>query len=103
MEKLRARIDTDPESIQNLNNELENQTEFILEGPEYARPKCDKNALFYSWYNKKTFSLIHEEKVDETVFSQQLVNRLTDGFMFLVPFYKYFSTLDEDPDPNFKF
>jgi len=99
MQKLRARIDKSPKPLQLLNDKLERQSEFILEGDEYVRPKGDPASPLAAWYNKKTFSLIHEEGITEAVFSPDLVNRVTQGFEFLIPFYMYFETLDADPDP----
>lgn len=96
MENLRARIDNEPKTMLFLNRELERQTEFVIEGSDYARPKCDPEKPLAVWYNKKSFSIIHEEKISEAVFSPDLVNRLSQGFTFLVPFFKYFLTLDED-------
>jgi len=29
-----------------------------------------------------------------------LVERIVDGYKFLMPFYEYFITLDSDPDPK---
>jgi hypothetical protein len=52
-----------------------------------------------AWYNKKTFSLIHEEKIGEAVFSPELADRIIRGFSFLAPFFRYFVTLGSDPAP----
>lgn len=100
MAKLRARIDHTPKPLLELNQELTRQSEFVLDGNNYARPKCDPDRPLADWYNKKTFSLIHEEKVSEAVFSKDLAKRLIQGFEFLVPYYRYLSTLDGDPDPR---
>jgi len=100
MLKHRARIDKDPKPLEELARALNSQSEFVLEGEDYKRPKGDPGKLLYDWYNKKTFSLIHEEKVGPAIYSPDLVQRLVDGFSFLVPFYRYFSTLDGDPDPQ---
>lgn len=99
MQKLRARIDNNPKPLQLLNYELERQTEFVLEGNDYARTKCDPDRPLAAWYNKKTFSLIHKEDITKAIFSPDLVNRVTQGFEFLIPYYLYFETLDADPDP----
>lgn len=96
MENLRAHIDNNPKPLLLLDKEMKQQSEFVIEGCDYARPKCDPENPLATWYNKKSFSLIHEEKINEVLFSPNLVNRLTQGFSFLVPFYKYFVTLDED-------
>lgn len=99
MEKLRARIDADPAPLGKLARSLDRQKEFVLEGENYARLKCGPDKPLAEWYNKKTFSIIHEEKVDEAVFSPELAGRIIRGFEFLLPFYRYFVTLDTDPDP----
>ncbi len=96
MEKHRARIDKNPGPLGELMKTLNGQSEFILEGESYARPKGDAGELLNDWYNKKTFSLIHEEKISDAIFSQDLKARIVEGFSFLVPYYKYFSTLESD-------
>ncbi|HBR09609.1 MAG TPA: DUF2461 domain-containing protein [Clostridiales bacterium] len=100
MSKLRARIDGGPEPLAKLNRTLLRQDEFILEGDDYARPKREAGLPLAEWYNKKTFSLIHEEPIGEAVFSPALTDRIVQGFSFLLPFYRYFVTLDEDPAPE---
>jgi uncharacterized protein (TIGR02453 family) len=100
MRKFRARIDRNPGPLEKLDHELARQKEFVLEGDDYARPKRDPGGPLSDWYNKKTFSLIHEEKVGEAVFSPDLAKRIKRGFEFLIPYYKYFVTLDGDPDPQ---
>lgn len=98
MAKHRARIDNKPEPMEKLARDLNRQTEFVLEGESYKRPKGDPGRLLNDWYNKKNFSLIHEEKVSGAVFSPDLTGRIAEGFSFLAPYYSYFSTLDCDPD-----
>lgn len=101
MAKHRSRIDRDPRPLEKLARTLGRQDEFILDGGEYARPKGDPGKLLKAWYNKKTFSLIHEGEITEEVFSPDLAKRIIAGFSFLVPFYNYFSSLSGDPDPRY--
>lgn len=100
MAKLRARMDRDPRPMKKLARLLASQSEFVLEGESYARPKGDPGGGLTEWYNKKTFSLIHEEDISEEIYSPGLAKRVADGFSFLVPFYEYFTTLPSDPDPK---
>ena len=48
----------------------------------------------------KSFSICHEEKLTEELFSREIVERLKKGFDFLLPYYDYFATLEGDPDPR---
>lgn len=101
MEKHRARIDRNPRPMKKLVRLLESQQEFVLEGPAYAREKPCPEPELTEWYNKKSFSLIHEERpLSEAVFDPELAGRLIQGYRFLMPFYDYFSTLEGDPDPR---
>jgi len=100
MLKHRARIDRDPKPLEKLARDLNGQSEFVLEGESYKRPKGDPGELLYDWYNKKNFSLIHEEKVGRAIYTPDLKRRIVEGFSFLVPYYEYFSTLEGDPDPS---
>ena len=48
----------------------------------------------------KYFSIGHEEKLTEELFSRDIVEHLKRGFEFLLPYYDYFLTLDAEPDPR---
>ena len=71
----------------------------MLEGEEYRRPKAQAPAPeLEPWYRKKSFSIYHEAKLEDLLFSHDLVDRLKKGYDFLLPYYDYFITLDSDPD-----
>jgi len=99
MAKHRARIDSNPKRFEGFVTRLEQQDEFVLEGPEYARKKDAPSPMVTAWYNKKSFSLVHNQQNGEELFSAGLVDRLVNGYTFLMPFYEYFVTLDSDPEP----
>lgn len=96
MAKLRARIDRDPKPFETLIEPLERQDEFVLEGPEYARRKTASTEGIAAWYNKKSFSLIHRQPNGDELFSPDLVRRVADGMLSLLPLYDYLITLDSE-------
>lgn len=100
MAKHRARIDRDPRAFAKLARAFQKQSRFVLDGEDYHRPKGDPGALLRPWYNKKTLSLSCERSHDETFFSPGLSALLLESFEFLLPFYRYFLSLDADPDPR---
>ena len=100
MAKHRARIDRDPKPLKKLQKLLDGQSEFVLEGPTYARAKPCAEKTLTDWYNKKNFSIYHEEKLAEEIYSPVIEERLLAGYRFLIPFYRYFMTLDSDADPR---
>jgi uncharacterized protein (TIGR02453 family) len=100
MAKLRARIDGNPKAFEKLIAPLAKQDEFVLEGDEYKRQKQAPTTKTAAWYNKKTFSLIHQQPIGQEVFSPELAERIAAGIAFLMPFYDYFITLNNDPSPE---
>jgi len=101
MAKLRARIEQDAKPMETLTRALARQSAFALETQEYRRPKPGApSKLLEPWFRIKTFALIHEEKLTDDLFSRELVTRLERDCDFLLPFYRYFVTLDADPDPR---
>ncbi|MBE6964146.1 MAG: DUF2461 domain-containing protein [Ruminococcaceae bacterium] len=103
MAKLRARIDRDPETMERLTRRLNAQTEFSLNTAEYKKPRSPApSALLEPWYRAKYFSIGHEEKLTEELFSRDIVERLKTGYDFLLPYYDYFATLNGDPEPAAK-
>lgn len=101
MAKHRARILRDHRPLLELAEKLNGQTEFKLDGPDYSKlsqpAPCEELA---GWYKKKSIVLLHEEPLTEELYSHELVDRLVEGFSFLMPYYDYFSTLWADPDPR---
>ena len=93
MEKLRARIDDNPQEIEKLIDLLHSQDEFKLDGPEYVRQKQSPTPKTKEWYNKKSFSLIHYGGIGDELFSREFADRLVSGYKFLMPFYDYFEIL----------
>ena len=100
MARLRARMDRDPKPMKKLVRLLNQQSEFVLEGPAYKKEKPAPDRLLTEWYNKKSFTLSHDETLTEAIYQPELVDRLVEGYRFLMPFYDYFVTLDSDPDPR---
>ena len=101
MAKLRARIVRDPGPMEKLTRRLDRQSEFALEGETYkrARPGAP-SALTERWFGVKNFSLVHGEKLSDDLFSRDIAERLKRDCDFLLPYYRYFRTLDADPDPR---
>ena len=101
MAKLRARMDANPAPMEELTRKLNRQSEFVLEGQEYKKPRSTPSSqLLEPWYRKKYFSISHDDKLTEELFSRAIVDRLLTGFDFLIPYYQYFVTLEGDPDPR---
>jgi len=100
MAKLRARIDRDPKPMEKLARRLNRQTNYVLEGELYRRPKGEKGALLDPWYNRKNLALAWDRPCEGSLFERSLLEELADGVDFLMPFFDYFSTLDSDPSPS---
>jgi len=101
MAKLRARIDRDPAAMETLMRKLNRQQEFVLETQDYKKPRSQApSQLLKPWYQMKSFSIIHQDKLTDELFSREIVDRLKRGYEFLLPYYDYFVTLDGDPDPR---
>ena len=96
MEKLRKRINDNPKEFEKLINLLNNQAEFKLDGPEYARQKQAPTPKTQEWYNKKSFSLIHFGEINDELFSRNFADRLVNGYKFLMPLYDYFATTENE-------
>lgn len=99
--KLRARMDANPAPMAELTRSLTGQEEFVLDGQEYAKKKPAALPELAPWYQKKHYSLIHSEANSAVLYDRGLVERIFEGWKFLMPFYEYLSTLSGDPDPRY--
>ena len=101
MAKLRARIDRDPAAMEKLMRKLNRQKELVLETEDYKRPRAPApSKLLEPWYRARSFTICHNDKLTDELFSRDIVERLRQDFTFLLPYYDYFVTLDGDPDPR---
>lgn len=100
MAKHRARIQRDPAPLLALERLLAGQDTFVLEGQEYARKKPCPVPELAAWYNRRSLHLIHQEPLNEAIYSPALADFVAEGFRFLMPFHDYFFALDGDPDPG---
>lgn len=93
MECHRQEILRAPKPLLKLERALKRQDRFALEGPEYRRPKPCPEAELSAWFNKKSLSVSHEEGLCELLYTPQLAHQLIEDFIFLKPYYDYFSAL----------
>ena len=101
MAKLRARIDRDPKTMEELTNRLNSQTEFSLETVDYKKLRSPApSAVLEPWYRAKYFFIGHTDKLTDELFGREIVDHLKSGYEFLLPYYDYFVTLNGDPDPT---
>ena len=100
MAKFRARLDRDPKTFEKLVRAFNKQETFVLEGEEYKRPKGQTTPLLTPWYNRKGLVLSRECPNGGVLFTPELPQVLVDGYSFLLPYYRYFLSLEGDPDPR---
>jgi uncharacterized protein (TIGR02453 family) len=68
---------------------------FALEGERYKRPLIkDQPEELARWYNCKSFAAIADRTDMGTLFSEELVSTLTQGFLRLAPLYHYLMQIE---------
>lgn len=100
MAKFRSRMDRNPAEMEKLARRLNRQNDFVLEGEEYKRPRGDPGKLLAPWYNRKSVSLDWYRSCEGSLFTPGLADEILEGFRFLMPFYRYFDTLDGGPEQD---
>ena len=100
MAKLRARVDRDPKPLEKLARRLNRQSEFVLEGELYKRPKGDPGPLLSPWYNRRQITLASDHNCEGVLFTPQLADQVIQGFCFLEPYYCWLQSLAGDPPPE---
>ncbi len=93
MEHYRKGIDQRPQELAKLVRKFNRQSVFTLAGPEYARSKGQVDPLLQPWYQKKSLSLEHTMPLDEKLYSPALADEVLQGFLSLMPFYRYFAAV----------
>lgn len=99
MAKLRRRIDRDPEPMEELMRTFNAQSEFVLDAEQYKKPRSvPPSELVAPWYQARSFSLTHVDQLTDEIFCRGVVERMKEGFKFLLPYYDYFLSVESDPE-----
>ena len=93
MQNLRKKIDANEEEVRRLNKALEKQDEFFMEGDFYKKRYGNKPEDIMNWYQRKAIAFISKPQLDDTMFCRTLLDKVEEGFRFLVPFHKYLMTI----------
>ncbi|RRJ61784.1 DUF2461 domain-containing protein [Paenibacillus oralis] len=88
MDKLREWIDAEPQQFQQVTSFFNSQNTFVIEGERYKRILDPaKSAEVLNWYQRKNLYLVHNEAVNDKLFSSGLVVDLSSGFNLLAELY----------------
>lgn len=90
MKRYREDILSGDPRIKALAEKLSNQDEIKLMGEDFAKPKGPVEPLLMPWLQKKKVYFECSKPYDEVSYSEQLTQKIVDGFSFLYPFYCYF-------------
>ena len=89
MALFRKELDCKSPELLKLLNQLDSQTELVLDAPEYKRPKGTAEPPLDKWYNRKGLNLSCERGWDEVIGSRAIVDELNSAYRFLMPFHQY--------------
>jgi uncharacterized protein (TIGR02453 family) len=94
MDLFRARLASRPSEFQKAISFFTPASRYSLEGEDYKRLEIpDIPKVLIPWYQKKSFYLMKIHKIDEVLFSSQLVDLLESEFKKLSPLYHYLQEL----------
>lgn len=90
MDEFRGRIDANPSLFTKVIDSIDFDN-YELEGEDYKRPlqKISLSNAISKWYNKKGFYVYKKKKINETVFTKDLVNEIEEAFFDLMPLYDF--------------
>lgn len=97
MSLFREAIDEKPEEFNEAIRFYRKQDIFHIEGEKYVRI-IDKNKTTETldWYQRKNLYLVCNRKIDNILFSQNLVENLSTSFALLEPLYQYLLKVREN-------
>jgi uncharacterized protein (TIGR02453 family) len=96
MARFRNRIDAQPEEFERMLRTLDTEKLFTLTGDKYRRKKGSKPEPVADWYERKNLCMIAERPGGPELFSEALVQIITDGFVSLLPLYRYLWSLEPE-------
>lgn len=90
MDNMREFIDENPDEFLKLVSPFMKKKQFELEGDQYKRIMDETQPKeIQTWYQRRNLYLVCNKKIDDTLFSNKLVEELYKGFKLLAPFYHF--------------
>ncbi|MBL7073807.1 DUF2461 domain-containing protein [candidate division KSB1 bacterium] len=90
MDRFREMIDKKPKEFLKAISFYSKQRVFVVEGEKYRRILDDnKPEEIQNWYQRRNLYLVCNRKIDNCLFSRELVGDLMFGFGLVSPFYHY--------------
>ncbi len=94
MDRLRQMIDDRDKEFLDVLSKYRDQGVFQIEGEQYKRIiDPNKPPEIQEWYQRKNLYLVCNRKIDDVLFSTELVDDLISEFGFLVPLYHFLWTV----------
>ena len=90
MERLRADVKRNPDTLDCLRKRFERQTVFALSGEEYKRPKVQVKTELMPWVNRRYLGFHCDNAHGEDGFGAGLYETVRRGYESLMPLYEYF-------------
>lgn len=93
MDKFRNKIENNINEFKKATTFL-NDKIFLLEGEKYKR-RINNNLPdeIQEWYQRKTFYLVCNRKINNNIFSNKIISEINVGFMTLAPLYGFLMEL----------
>ena len=95
MQRFRRQLSVDPAPAEALARRFQRQKEFVLWGQLYKKKKFEAGPLLTDWVNRRELGFHSQHLHGEDGFGPGLYDRLCGAWDWLMPFYRYFSTLPE--------
>ena len=97
MTQFRKSLDLDPKRFRKVINFYDKPGNvFELEGPRYQQSRYSVNdPVLAEWYDRKTFYLVCNRKIDDTLYSPILVDELIANFRVVAPLYHFMLEVTE--------
>jgi uncharacterized protein (TIGR02453 family) len=90
MRKFREAIDENLDEFRETVAFYYRDNTYSLEGDKYKRIFDEsKPPEILDWYQRKSFYLVHNSRIDDRLFSRQLLDELSVAFHTLAPLYHY--------------
>lgn len=90
-EAFRKRVDANPAAFRRIAEEVGALEGFVLDGPEYSKPKGDYGEQINKWYNRKSVYVAKTEDFGGIALSPELPSVLADDFTALMPAFRFLS------------